>query len=215
MHHFFDIGGNTGQSFQWMEGQDFFLDVNIVWVFEPSPRHFAELIRACQSFTLRHPDRKVRLCPFGLSDQSSTRLFFEKDDPRGDSFHDQVRADHAQENLEQGYSVVASAISLASFITRATAASDTITLDIDAEGEEFAMLESLLDSKGALGRVSRIFAEFHWIKSLPGNASMAPKARAERIARRLFQANIPLTVRGCIVQQSEIQAVVKAPRFSE
>jgi FkbM family methyltransferase len=160
--HFFDVGGNIGQTFDWLATLPHDYSDHMMWIFEPSPRHYAKLIEKCKEKSGRY---KIKLCPFGLGGKNETVTFFEKDDTKGDSFEPWLKSDHEVTNVSFGYEVVASVISLPEFILRVTEPGDAVVLDIDAEGSEYPMLEALVKNEEALGRVTEIIVEFHHIKN--------------------------------------------------
>lgn len=187
--HFFDIGGNIGQTFDWLATLPHDYSDHTMWVFEPSPRHFAKLIAKCREMS---PKYTIKLCPFGLGGKTETLTFFEKDDDKGDSFQSWLASDHEVKNITQGYEVVASMVSLPDFILRSTNDGDDIVLDIDAEGSEYAMLDSLLKNLDALQRVREIYVEFHFIKD------MDPKREKETLCEALSSHNITVHTRGSV-----------------
>jgi FkbM family methyltransferase len=157
MKHFFDIGGNAGQTFDYIEtlGRDF--SDYWFWVFEPSPRHFAKLLEKCARVNYR-----VTVCPFGLGGKTELRRFYEKDDALGDSFQPVLASDHDVHNADNGYEIMGSVISLPEFILAHTKFGDEIILDIDAEGNEYEMLAALIHSP-ALNRVGEVMVEWHHV----------------------------------------------------
>jgi FkbM family methyltransferase len=185
--HFFDIGGNIGQTFDWLATLPHDYSDHIIWVFEPSPRHYAKLIAKCRAMSGKY---KIKLCPFGLGGKTETVTFFEKDDDKGDSFEPWLASDHEVKNVSFGYEVVASVVSLPEFIKTVTGPDDEVVLDIDAEGSEYAMLEALLKDKKALARVTWVIAEFHHVKNT--ERFMSKDDIEEGFAKR----KIPLTLRG-------------------
>lgn len=187
--HFFDVGGNIGQTFDWLATLPHDYSDHIMWVFEPSPRHYAKLIEKCKQMSSKYT---IKLCPFGLGGKTETKTFFEKDDDKGDSFEAWLASDHEVTNISQGYEVVASVVSLPEFILEATQPEDEIMLDIDAEGSEYAMLEALIQNPEALKRVKEMIVEFHHIK----DPEQAEKKR--RIEETLQRAHIKLLVRGFV-----------------
>jgi FkbM family methyltransferase len=84
--HFFDVGANNGQTFQDYLAPGSHYDGWKVWCFEPSPRHWEQLIKTVNEYKTRF---QIVLCPFGLSDTTDMAPFYEKGDPRGDSFQQQ------------------------------------------------------------------------------------------------------------------------------
>lgn len=185
--HFFDIGGNIGQTFDWLATLPHDYSDHIIWVFEPSPRHYHRLIEKCKQMSGKYT---IKLCPFGLGGKTETLTFYEKDDDKGDSFEPWLASDHEVTNIHQGYEVVASIVSLPEFILNMTKPGDEIVLDIDAEGSEYAILDALLKNEEALSRVTQIIAEFHHIKN---TERFTDKATLEKT----FKAkNIHIIIRG-------------------
>lgn len=185
--HFFDIGGNIGQTFDWLTTLERDFSDYVFWVFEPSPRHFSKLLEKCKSLSSIY---NIKVCPFGLGGKTDAIKFFEKDDSKGDSFEEWLKSDHEVSNINQGYEVVSCIISLPEFILTNTKANDEIFLDIDVEGSEYHMLESLIKNEEALKRVTEIVAEFHFIKNPERFFSK------ETIKKELEKHDIKLTMRG-------------------
>lgn len=158
--HFFDIGGNNGQTFDYLATLDRSFKDHKFWVFEPSPRHFADLLTKCRQMAGEYD---IRVCPFGVGGVTGVRKFREKDDPRGDSFQPWLASDHVVYDVDNGYEVYSSVISLPEFILQHTGPKDTIVLDIDAEGSEYEMLASLISCPEAWRRVSEVMVEWHHI----------------------------------------------------
>ena len=73
--HFFDVGGNIGQTFDWLATLSNDYSDHIIWIFEPSPRHYARLIAKCKEMSNKY---KIKLCPFGLGGKTEIARFFEK-----------------------------------------------------------------------------------------------------------------------------------------
>ena len=196
MKHFFDIGGNVGQTFDWIETQGTrFLDHRI-WVFEPGPRHFAKLLEKCKVMSAKFD---IVLCPFGVGGSAGLARFFSKDDDKGDSFEADVTADHKTTNLDLGFEIYPAVIGLGRLIELLTGPNDAVFLDIDAEGAEYVMLEALLEVKydWLLPRISGIIAEFHHLPAPTPNclSSTQRKAKIEREFKRL---GIPIVARGFV-----------------
>lgn len=187
MKHFFDIGGNKGQTFDWLRTLSNDCRDHIFWIFEPSPRHHEQLIKKCSEMSEKY---NIKLCPFGIGETTGTKLFYEKDDLLGDSFEDYIASDHEVHNIRQGYDVISAIISLPEFILQYTNINDEIILDIDAEGSEFAILESLIKNQDALIRVKKIIVEFHYINNTERFMTR------EQIESKIKKANIDLTIRG-------------------
>jgi FkbM family methyltransferase len=189
MKHFFDIGANVGQTFDWLATQPHDYRDHQFWCFEPSPRHFAALIEKCRVQSAK--GYRINLCPFGISGATEFVRFFEKDDPKGDSFEAWTASDHSPKNVTAGYAVMAATRSLSETIMALTDPGDTVVLDIDAEGAEYAML---LDLNGheAMSRVRRILVEFHFIAGR--DCPESKKALVECYSRHGLQ----LEVRGFV-----------------
>lgn len=187
--HFFDIGGNIGQTFDWLATLPHDYSDHVIWIFEPSPRHFGKLIEKCEQMSKKY---EIKLCPFGLGGKTEILKFYEKDDDKGDSFEPWLASDHEVTNVSHGYEVMASVISLPEFILLATGKDDTVFLDIDAEGSEYPMLEALLNNKEALGRIEGIIAEFHLIKNPDRYMNK------EDLVEEFKKNNIEITARGFV-----------------
>lgn len=190
MNHFFDIGANVGQTFDWLATQPHDYKDHLFWCFEPSPRHFAALIAKCREQAAK--GYRINLCPFGLADMSYVAKLYEKDDPQGDSFAEWTKSDHVPANRHGEYAVMGSMRSLSRFICEFTKPSDSIMLDIDAEGGEYAMLADLLANTDARLRVKRIMVEFHFVAG--GDCRLRKQNFIDRFARK----GLPLEVRGFV-----------------
>jgi FkbM family methyltransferase len=187
MKHFFDIGGNHGQTFDYLDTLDRSYTDHIFWVFEPSPRHFAPLLEKCKSFSDRYD---IRVCPFGIGGTTEIRKFREKDDYMGDSFQTWHASDHEVFNIDNGYTVFSAIISLPEFIMKYTRQDDTIVLDIDTEGSEYEIMRALLDHPQALSRVKEIMVEWHHVSD--GIATVLP----EEVTSVCKQLDIRIVHRG-------------------
>ena len=161
MKHFFDIGANVGQTFDYLETLDRDFSDYKFWLFEPSPRHLSGLIKKCESVKY-----DVTVCPFGVGGATQHKIFFEKDDVLGDSFHDWHASDHEPANRTDTYRVVSSIIGIQEAIAKFTDFDDDIILDIDAEGSEHEILPALMNST-VFWRVREIWVEWHRIYPMP------------------------------------------------
>jgi FkbM family methyltransferase len=187
MKHFFDIGGNIGQTFDWLQTLPHNYNDYTIWVFEPSPRHHAQLIEKCKQMSSIY---NIKLCPFGIGAHTGTARFYEKDDLLGDSFESYIASDHEVTNINQGYEVIAPIVSLTDFIYESTSENDEIVLDIDTEGSEYPILNSLLRDITLIKRIKKIIVEFHYIKDR--ERFMTKKQYEDAFAK----AGIDLTIRG-------------------
>ena len=169
--HFFDIGGNTGQTFDYLDTLDRSYKDHKFWIFEPSPRHYSKLLEKCNS---KANEYDIHICPFGIGGQTGIRHFREKDDPMGDSFQPWLASDHEVFDVNNGYTVHASVVSLPEFIINNTNPEDKIVLDIDTEGSEYEMLEALMEIPAAYNRITEIMVEWHHVK--PENMVTSPEA---------------------------------------
>jgi FkbM family methyltransferase len=177
MKHFFDVGANIGQTFDdyllkhpaWLGGE--------IWCFEPSPRHLPALMAKAASMADQF---RVHVCPFGLRGDSGVRSFFQKDDPRGDSFESYLASDHLTQNMETGYTLHGVSIGIDVAVCGLTKPGDEVTLKLDCEGSEYSILTALLNQPATLERISAILVEFHTIKT-----NERPLGRTELEARYL------------------------------
>ena len=186
---FFDIGANTGTTFDWLATQPHDYRDHTFYLFEPSPRHFAALLSRCE--VKAKLGYSIRVCPFGLAGSTGIFPLWEKDDPQGDSFYGWTASDHTPKNISTGYDVVAAGVALAEAIRVITSPQDSVVLDIDAEGAEYDMLWDLARSR-VLKRVTRIMVEFHHI---PGRN---PSERKKELVDWYAKHGHPLEVRGFV-----------------
>lgn len=175
MNHFFDIGSNVGQTFD-----DFLCKTNdfdgwTIWCFEPSYRHFPELVeRAVREGNRFH----IKLCNFGVVGNSGLRQLFLKDDPRGDSLFEHLASeDHLTQNLKIGVDLISNCIPIVEFINFIPIV-DKIVIKLDCEGSEYDILTSLL-SAGLEKRPDRIMVEFHTISPGGGDERKRDSLHAE------------------------------------
>ena len=117
MNHFFDIGANVGQTFDDYLCKTNKYDGYTVWCFEPSPRHVPALMNKAVENSKRYT---INVCPFGLRGRITVSKFYQKDDPRGDSFESYLASDHETKNMEYGYAIYSPAIGIADFIKSST-----------------------------------------------------------------------------------------------
>ena len=162
MNHFIDGGSNIGQTFD-----DFLTRTNMfdgwrVWCLEPSPRHVPALMERAKLLRDRY---HLVICPFGISARSGFFNFFEKDDPRGDSFEAVTWSDHEVRNSPSSLPIVAAAVGIDDFLSFLDEPQQVV-LKLDVEGEEYRILDALLRSP-RLGMVSEILVEWHGIGSTP------------------------------------------------
>jgi FkbM family methyltransferase len=181
MNHFFDIGTNTGQTFD-----DFLCKTNDfddckIWCFEPSPRHLGALLKKVEEQRTRF---KIAVCPFGFFGKAGTHKFYEKTDGRGDSFCETLTMGYGiVPNADNGYEIVAASQVLSEFIIQHTLPEDRITLKIDCEGGEFSILRDLLAHPDALHRCIKIYVEWHMTE---------PNDEAHRLTDALAVAGHPI-----------------------
>ena len=153
MKHFIDIGSNTGQTFTEFLSKTTEYDGWTIWCFEPSPRHLPGLIRTAAEHCHRYT---IKIFPFGIGGQAGIARLFEKDDPRGDSFHDKLNGTH---NLEQGYEVFSPLIQLQGLIRGFVPPEDEVVAKLDCEGSEYSIMESLLSD--CPPQLKKLLVEFH------------------------------------------------------
>jgi FkbM family methyltransferase len=169
MNHFFDVGANTGQTFD-----KFLLNTNDydgckIWCFEPSPRNMNGLVETAKRVSgwaeKGVHDFDVVVCPFGLWDKAGTLGFYEKSDALDPYGRENGEGDSFKENWitnnKAGYKIYASVVSTSQFILDNTSADDRITIKLDCEGGEYKILEDLLKNSDVMRRIQKIFIEWH------------------------------------------------------
>ena len=167
MKHFFDIGANVGQTFADFLNPSTEFDEWAIWCFEPSPRHLPALMAEAQKQSARY--KEIHVCPFGMRGKSEVARFYQKDDPRGDSFEFFMASCHEPKNEDFGYKLEVPAFGIVEFITGMTKPEDKILLKLDAEGSEYSILTALLESDEACARISEILVEWHRYVPAPGD----------------------------------------------
>ncbi len=168
MNHFFDVGANIGQTFWDFLNPRPEFDGWEIWCFEPSPRHLGELMHTAKNQAGRY---SIHVCPFGLSGSTCVHKFYMKDDPRGDSFEEDLSSDHQTQNVDTEYSVYVSTVNAGPFILDHTGFDDEIVLKLDCEGSEYNILAALLYEPNAIKRLRQIFVEWHRIGSKPSHST--------------------------------------------
>lgn len=158
--HFFDIGANDGNTFEHYLLKHPEFDGWMVWCFEPSPRSWPGLCATAERLAGRY---RITLCPFGLAAVAGTPVLYQQACTLGDSFCANLLGNAGQKVPRLGvlYELRAATVTLSSFILANTGPVDEIVLKLDCEGSEFGILRELLACPEALGRCSRILAEWH------------------------------------------------------
>lgn len=159
MNHFFDVGANNGSTF----GRYIVPNVGEgtrVWCFEPSPQCWPQLISQISQCSNQF---KIALCPFALSNKWGVHRLYQRVVSEGDSiFAEAVGFDGTPAiAVQSDYQISVAAVPVVDFILGHTEAGDTITLKLDCEGSEYAILNSLLENKEALERCGEIMVEWH------------------------------------------------------
>lgn len=168
MNHFFDIGANIGQTFDWylLKTHDF--DGWDVWCFEPSPRNTIQLLDRVRRLDKRF---HVHVCPFGVAGKYEVARMYENQNPIGDSFFEHYTAGgDVSKVLDTAYLIHPVCVPLSQVIVTATEPGDSVVLKLDCEGGEYAALRDLLAHPEALTRCPRIMVEWHGT-GLPGDDS--------------------------------------------
>lgn len=102
---------------------------------------------------------RITICPFGLWDENGIRKLWEKDDPKGDSFGEQL---NSTANLHHSWTILVPVVSISQFIHDQTESDDLVTIKIDAEGSEYPILSSILQAPlDVFERITQIFTEWH------------------------------------------------------
>lgn len=169
MKHFFDIGANIGQTFDdhLLKGRG--CDGWTIWCFEPSPRHLSELRIKCDQMAETDHDWKINLCPFAIGGVFIWRRLFEKNDPKGDSFHSELflQGNHVP-NRETSVSVICTVMDIGYFVEFNIMGEDTVVIKIDAEGSEFEILERILEYPTIHPKIEKVMVEWHGIGTKEG-----------------------------------------------
>lgn len=181
MDHFFDVGANTGQTFDSYLCKTTAYDGWPVWCFEPSFRHLSALAKKLEEVGSRF---KTTLCPFGLYGRDGAQLLYEKTDPVGDSIFESIGCMHSvlTVNAPRPYAVMAPLVNISTFITANVPVGDKIVLKLDCEGSEYSILRQLLLSGLALNYISKVLVEWHSV----------PWEGTSEIVAGFYRANIPL-----------------------
>lgn len=184
MKHFLDVGANNGSTFDRFlcKTQDF--DGAKVWCFEPSPRSWATLSEKAHELGYRFD---ITLCPFGLGGETGVFPFYQQRESEGDTFIAQPLNFRGEKAVSLGcnYTLQVPMIAAADFIFSHTHADDEITLKLDCEGAEYAILDDLLAFSNVLGRFKRIMVEWHWVSAIN---FVAQRQRLEKE----FSKSVPL-----------------------
>lgn len=160
MNHFIDGGANIGQTFDLLIKTNKY-DGWKIWCFEPSPRHFSELIKKVDKYKNKY---KIIICPFGLSNKTEFVSFYEKINTEGDSFISSWNRNIAT----SGYEIISAQIDVVKFICDIIPNNDKITIKLDVEGYEYNILERILQSKQSLEKIDDIMVEWHNIETGSG-----------------------------------------------
>lgn len=159
MKHFLDVGSNVGQTFTDFLNRTTDFDGAHIWCIEPSPRHLMELMKMASA---QSANFNIHVCPFGISDETTILPFYQKDDARGDSFCALLGSDHWTENINTGYALHVSVISICDFLNFYTKEGDEVTIKLDCEGSEYDILGKLfMHGKQFVPRIKKIYLELH------------------------------------------------------
>lgn len=158
-NHFFDIGANTGQTFDWFLNANRKYDGWCIWCFEPSIRSLPGLMETVNKFRGMY---HVMVCPFAVGKTDSILRVYENYDPLGDSLLPKCWAGSIESKpVDTDHKIMASVVPLSRLILNNTEPGDNVEIKLDCEGGEYDCLRSLLESSPALARVSKIMVEWH------------------------------------------------------
>ena len=177
--HFLDVGANCGQTFTEYLNKDPRYDGWTVWCFEPSPRHIPVLMAEISRQSSRYD---IKLCTFGVLGFTGSQVFYQKDDPMGDSFQPYLASDHVTKNLDTGYELICPVVRLTDFLPRFIDDGEHVEIKIDAEGSEYAILYDLLEREKM---VDRIMVEWHIINAEREDAREDLIARYRAVGKEL------------------------------
>lgn len=165
MTHFLDIGANTGQTLtDYIQYQERLLGT-CIYCFEPSPRHLPGLMETVARFANAY---YLTICPFALGGPSRVLQFYEKNDPKGDSFWPTFVSGLGAtvDNRVAPYRVFSAIMSISEFIRKQIPRGDDIIIKIDAECAEYEMLDDLMAHREVLEFVKELHVEFHLVEGM-------------------------------------------------
>lgn len=159
MNHFFDIGANIGQTFDWFLLPTKEFDGWTIWCFEPSPRNVCQLLEKAKQLQERYT---IIVCPFAITGSSRPVRIFQNENPIGDSLFEKYWVGNEEsKNLAVNYQIMSLSVPLGEFISNHTSDGDNVVLKLDCEGSEYDALRNLIQYPKALHRCSRIMVEWH------------------------------------------------------
>lgn len=183
--HFFDIGANCGNTFDYflLNRPEYY--GSTVWCFEPSPQHHIFLLRKATDVSDKF---NVVVCPFGVSGNMGVFTINQmSNNTQSDSFYTDIGGT-IDTNIK--YTVAAATVQISQLIRNFTSEGDEVTLKVDCEGCEYDIYEDLLKHPDLLKRIDIIYNEWH-----PGWADMdeVRRSRAEKILKEFSAYPIKFT----------------------
>lgn len=181
MKHFYDVGANVGQTFDWYLLKGKFSD-HWVTCFEPSPRHTGLLLKKMRTLVGRF--RGLTLVPAALDGGTGTARLYQKTTPLSDSlFYEHINKHVA--NIPPGVDLEVPTLKISDYVMRFTKPDDEIAMKLDAEGAEYAIFQDLLEHPDALRRLKSVLVEWHFDAGSPRTKDEATRLTRELRAKGL------------------------------
>jgi FkbM family methyltransferase len=183
--HFFDIGANDGNTFDYfLLNHPEYFGYN-VWCFEPSPKHFIYLLKKARDVSKKF---NVIVCPFGVSGNAGILKLNEMiNNNESDSFFSDIGG---VPDPSPKYQVAAATFPISFLLNKFTKEDDEVVIKLDCEGSEYDIYEELLNHPDLLKRIKIIYNEWH--PNWPEMDSVR-RERATKIVERLAEHGKELT----------------------
>lgn len=168
MREFLDVGAHDGQTLQEVISHPF----DRVFAFEPMAEQYENLRRRFGDGRQRFGAPTVELLPYGLSDRGGEMLVYgSNDEMEASVFPGKIDVDPRTATL-------CSFVEASAFFALRLSAGDDVTVKLNCEGSEIAILDNLADT-GELWKIRRLMVDFD-VRKIPGM-----EAEDQRICARL------------------------------